>query len=115
MSESAIEEYPYYQKGDALPPTIKGKKSMTRKVYRRNYDNNLNADGTEKENVYLGEFEVLQQISGSEGEYSEQFIGKNIDTGIVYLIDCVEVLGFNGGTRYTCTELTFLTTTQAVV
>jgi len=90
---------------------VKGERiaNMNRKIYRRTYDNNLKADGTEKENVYLGEFEVLQQIHGDENEYSEMFIGKNVETGIIYLIDGVEVSGFNGGTRYSCIELTFLT------
>lgn len=77
----------------------------TRKIYKRVYDNHLNKDGTEKENVYLGEFEVLQQIYGDENEYSEMFLGRNVETGVVYLIDGVEVSGVNGGTRYSYTEI----------
>ena len=81
---------------------------MNRHIYKRNYDNKFNEDGTQKDNVYFGEFEVLQQISGDENEYSEQFIGKNVDTGAIYFIEGIEVSGKNGGTRYAYTELTFL-------
>jgi hypothetical protein len=79
----------------------------TRKIYERVYDKQ-----NDKDNVYLGEFEVLQQLHGDENEYSELFVGKNVQTNKVYLIEGVEVCGFNGGTRYSCVELTFLNNTQ---
>ncbi len=81
---------------------------MIRLIYKRNYDNPYELDGKKKENSFLGEFEVLQQISGDENEYSEQFIGKNIETKDIFFVEGVEVSGYNGGTRYNCIKLTFL-------
>ena len=77
---------------------------MIRTIYLREYDHAIDKSGNEKPNELLGDFEVLQQISGREGDYHEQFIG--FKDGLAYLVEGREVCGFNGGTRFSATELT---------
>jgi hypothetical protein len=52
-------------------------------IYRKAYDNPLNHDGTEKENEFLGEFELLETIE--EDIYSSSSIGEK--DGKIYLIN----------------------------
>jgi len=52
-------------------------------IYRKAYDNPLNQDGTEKENEFLGEFELLETIE--EDTYSSSSIGEK--DGKIYFIN----------------------------
>lgn len=76
-------------------------------IYKRQYDNPLKEDGTEKENELLGTFEVTKQIF--EDSYSEEFIGIRQEDGKKYLVRGDEVSGYYyptmGGIRYTITEI----------
>mgnify|MGYP003464398949 CR=1 FL=1 len=78
---------------------------MKREIYKMEYDNHLNKDGSEKENRFIGEFKVLQQLHGSENDYDEQFIGVNVADGKTYLVSGIEVSGFNGGKRFEAVRL----------
>jgi hypothetical protein len=52
-------------------------------IYRKAYDNPLKEDGTEKENEFLGEFELLETIE--EDTYSSSSIGER--NGKIYFIN----------------------------
>lgn len=70
-------------------------------IYKRIYDNDLNKDGSKKSNEFLGEFEIIETIF--EDGYSSQRIGFAGDK--VYLIDEIEVTGWNSGSRFEVKEL----------
>ena len=78
---------------------------MAKKIYQRAYDNPKDTSGKLKPNKYLGEFEVVEQIT--EDMYAEEFIGKK--DGKYYLVKGVEVSGFyhpnQGGVRYSVVEM----------
>jgi hypothetical protein len=70
-------------------------------IYRKAYDNPLNQDGTEKENEFLGEFELLETIE--EDTYSSSSIGER--DGKIYFINQRET---KDGSRFSVTELNTL-------
>ena len=76
----------------------------TKKFYRHFYDNDKNADGSEKANEFLGEFEIEK---GSAGGYDFETIGekdgkkyKIYGQEISYLID-----PYNAGTKVFIEEI----------
>jgi hypothetical protein len=66
------------------------------KIYERIYDNPKNKDGTDKPNVFLGEFEI---IGGDEmmNDYSYECYGKK--DGKLFKITGMEISYENGGTK----------------
>lgn len=77
------------------------------KIYERVYDDPINKDGTEKENKFLGEFEL---INGGMDDYSYEVIVKSDENGELYILKGIEVSGFynpnKGGTRHVLEKLT---------
>lgn len=76
-------------------------------IYKRNYDNPKNEDGTEKPNELLGDFEIVETLM--EDAYESERIGAM--DGKVYLITEREVSGRGnnfGGSRFEVRELTKL-------
>ena len=75
------------------------------KIYRRVYDSDKYEDGTEKENEFLGEFELLD---GDMNDYSYQVIVKN-EAGELFILYGKEVSDFYcpnmGGTRHSLEPL----------
>ena len=71
------------------------------KIYKRQYDNPINEDGTDKPNELLGDFEIIETIM--EDYYQSEQIGTK--DGKTYLITEREVSGYNGGSRFEAKEL----------
>lgn len=80
-----------------------------REIYRRVYDNPIDANGDQKPNELLGVFTVMQQLS--EDSYSEQFIGEKV--GEYFLVEGREVSYTDGGTVYSVTPLKIPSVTTA--
>jgi hypothetical protein len=70
--------------------------SEIEEVFERNYDNPLKKDGTPKPNKKLGDFEIVKTLY--QGMYESKKIG--IKDGKKYLIEEIEVCGWNGGSRF---------------
>lgn len=70
------------------------------KIYERIYDNPIKEDGMEKENKFLGEFDLLD---GDMNDYSYECIVKDKD-GELFILHGKEVSGYynpeKGGTRH---------------
>ena len=74
---------------------------MKIRIYKKAYDNPLNSDGTEKENEFLGEFELLETIE--EDTYSSSSIGER--DGKIYFISEKET---KYGSKFAVTKLNSL-------
>ena len=72
-------------------------------IYERLYDNPMLPDGQEKPNKFLGKFQVIQVIN--QNMYCSITIGRMINTNDIYLIQEIEVWGYNGGSRFEITKL----------
>lgn len=74
----------------------------TIKIYRHFYDNDKNIDGTEKQNEYLGEFELEEEEYNRLG-YNFEFVGTRKEDGKKYRVSGIEVSGladpYNSGTK----------------
>lgn len=79
--------------------------SKVMEVYKRYYDNPLKEDGTEKDNEFLGKFEIEKTLM--EDIYAGRWVG--VKDGKKYLIEQTEVSGrYNpgmGGSEFTVEEL----------
>lgn len=78
-------------------------------IYKRNYDNPKNEDGTLKPNELLGDFEIVENLDEEEDAWENDYIGTM--NGKVYLISQREVSGHGnnlGGSRFEVKELTKL-------
>ncbi len=64
-------------------------------VYDRFYDD----QSKQKNAKLLGRFQLIEQVKENE-EWSELFIGRNIDTGELCLIEGYEVRYIDSGTAY---------------
>ena len=71
------------------------------KVYKREYDQPLDSDGTEKPNEYLGEYDLIEILE--EDAYSSlKIVADKVNRNIFLLVE-TEVSGRfhnNGGSRY---------------
>ena len=74
---------------------------MKIQIYRKAYDNPQHSDGTEKENEFLGEFELLETIE--EDTYSSSSIGEK--DGEIYFIHEKET---RYGSKFAVTKLNTL-------
>lgn len=71
------------------------------KIYKRFYDQPKQPDGTEKENMFLGDFKILETIE--EDMYSSMRVGE--ENGKIYLIIETEVSHHNAGSRFAIYEI----------
>jgi len=72
---------------------------MIKEIYQTDFFGRAMTE-EERQELFLGTFEVLQQII--EGAFDEQFIGKKLETGAICLVNAKENYA---GTGYTVTEL----------
>lgn len=77
---------------------------MSQKIYERIYDNPINPNGNKKPNKCLGTFKILQTIR--EDTYSSLKIGiKEGKNPLIYMIEEVEVLFVNAGSKFKIIKL----------
>lgn len=107
---SFVNDMNAYFEGTILPTLT----PTTFKIYQREYDAPLLANNDPKPNALLGEFVMLENLSGNridedyDGRWIVGGVGGSVD-GKICLLEKNEVCGTNGGSKFTVTILQTLT------